>query len=103
MLGNIICDLGSDTMLSKVVADWSDALRGGAVGRTATQGVLAVGRCPTLIDVAIASRLEMSVVIEDDIPEDFEPSEEEITEYARWLGTLPLKVAILAVVLPFYL
>jgi len=28
----------------------------------------------------------MSVVIEDDIPEDFEPSEEEIHEYAKWLG-----------------
>ena len=28
----------------------------------------------------------MSVVIEDDIPDDFEPSEEEIHEYAKWLG-----------------
>jgi centrosomal protein CEP164 len=28
----------------------------------------------------------MSVVIEDDIPEDFEPSEEEVNEYAKWLG-----------------
>ena len=27
-----------------------------------------------------------SVVLEEDIPEDYEPTEEEILEYAKWLG-----------------
>ena len=29
---------------------------------------------------------EESIVLEEELPEDYEPTEEEILEYAKWLG-----------------